>query len=331
MKIKDKKVLITGSDGFIGSHLVERFLNENCEIRAFVFYNSFNSWGWLDSLSKEQLSKIEIFQGDIRDAHVVRKAIKDIDIICHLAALIGIPYSYIAPESYIDTNVKGTLNIIEAAKEFNTQKVIITSTSETYGSALYVPIDEVHPAQPQSPYSASKIAADSISMSFYNSFNIPISIIRPFNTYGPRQSARAIIPSIIIQILKNQQKIELGNLYPTRDLTFVLDTCEAYIKMCQKDNTDGQIINIGNSKEISIGDLANLIKNLMDSDIEIVSSNDRIRPEKSEVDRLYADITKAAQILEWKPKYSLKEGLEITIDWFRNEENLKKYKLIYNI
>ena len=331
MKIKDKKVLITGSDGFIGSHLVERFLDENCEIRAFVFYNSFNSWGWLDSLSKEQLSRIEIFQGDIRDAHVVRTAVKDIDIICHLAALIGIPYSYIAPESYIDTNMKGTLNIIEAAKEFNTQKVIITSTSETYGSALYVPIDEAHPSQPQSPYSASKIAADCISMSFYNSFNLPISIIRPFNTYGPRQSARAIIPSIIIQILKNQQKIELGNLYPTRDLTFVLDTCEAYIKMCQKDNIDGQIINIGNSKEISIGDLANLIKNLMDSGIEIVASKDRIRPEKSEVDRLYADISKAAQILEWKPKYSLEEGLKMTIDWFRNEENLKKYKLIYNI
>ncbi len=331
MNLKNKKVLITGSEGFIGSHLVERFLKEDCEIKAFVYYNAFNSSGWLDSLPKESIEKLEVFLGDIRDPYAVREAVKDVDIICHLAALIGIPYSYVAPESYINTNVLGTSNLLQAARDFNTEKIIITSTSETYGTALYTPIDEKHPYQPQSPYSASKIAADNITLSFFYSFNLPVSIIRPFNTYGPRQSSRAIIPTIITQILKNQEELKLGNLNPTRDLTFVLDTCDAYIRMCKKDNLEGEIINIGNSSEISIGDLANMIKNLMNSEIKIVSESIRARPEKSEVNRLLANITKARKLLGWEPKYILTEGLKLTIEWFNKKENLEKHKLGYNI
>ena len=331
MNLENKKVLITGSDGFIGSHLVERFLKEKCVVRAFVFYNSFNSWGWLDTLPTEVLKQVEIFAGDIRDPFTVKKAVKDVNIICHLAALIGIPYSYIAPDSYIDTNVKGTLNVVQAAKSSNLEKVIITSTSETYGSAIYVPIDEKHPYQPQSPYSASKISADHIAMSYYHSFDLPISIIRPFNTYGPRQSTRAIIPTIITQILKGKKVIELGSLFPTRDFTYVLDLCEAYVKMCKNDNIEGEIINIGSSNEISIKDLANLIKELMDSDIEIISTDKRKRPEKSEVSRLFADSNKARELIDWKPKKSLREGLELTIEWFSKEENLKRYKLRYTV
>jgi NAD dependent epimerase/dehydratase len=331
MNLENKKVLITGSDGFIGSHLVERFLKEKCVVRAFVFYNSFNSWGWLDTLPTKVLNQVEIFAGDIRDPFTVKKAVKDVNIICHLAALIGIPYSYIAPDSYIDTNVKGTLNVVQAAKSSNLEKVIITSTSETYGSAIYVPIDEKHPYQPQSPYSASKISADHIAMSYYHSFDLPISIIRPFNTYGPRQSTRAIIPTIITQILKGKKVIELGSLFPTRDFTYVLDLCEAYVKMCKNDNIEGEIINVGSSNEISIKDLANLIKELMDSDIEIISTDKRKRPEKSEVSRLFADSSKARELIDWKPKKSLREGLELTIEWFSKEENLKRYKLRYTV
>lgn len=331
MNIDKKKILITGADGFIGSHLVERLLEEKYDIRAFVYYNSFNSWGWLDTLPKKTLGDVEIFPGDIRDVNAVRSAVKDVDVVCHLAALIGIPYSYIAPESYIDTNVKGTLNIVQAAKELKTEKVIITSTSETYGSALYIPIDEKHPYQPQSPYSASKIAADHIAMSYFYSFDLPVSIIRPFNTYGPRQSARAIIPTIITQILKNQKNVELGNLTPTRDLTYVLDTCEAYVNMCKTDGIEGEIINIGSSNEISIGDLGQKIKELMQSDIAISSRVERIRPEKSEVNRLFADIKKASELIDWKPNYSLAEGLKLTIEWFSNKENLRNYKISYNI
>jgi len=331
MNLKNKKILITGSEGFIGSHLVERFLKEDCDIKAFVYYNAFNSRGWLDSLPKESIENLEVFLGDIRDPYAVREAVKDVDIICHLAALIGIPYSYVAPESYINTNILGTSNLLQAARDFNTEKIIITSTSETYGTALYAPIDEKHPYQPQSPYSASKIAADNIALSFFYSFNLPVSIIRPFNTYGPRQSSRAIIPTIITQILKNQEEMKLGNLDPTRDLTFVLDTCDAFIKMCKKDNLEGEIINIGNSSEISIGDLANMIKNIMNSEIKIVSESIRARPEKSEVDRLLADITKARKLLGWEPKYILTEGLKLTIEWFKNKENLERYKLGYSI
>ena len=331
MDLEEKNILITGSDGFVGSHLVERLLEENCNIRAFVFYNSSNKWGWLDSLEKEQLNKINVITGDIRDYNMVNKTVKGVDIVCHLAALIGIPYSYIAPESYIDTNVKGTLNIIQAAKINNVKKVIITSTSETYGSALYVPIDEKHPYQPQSPYSASKIAADAIALSYYNSFNTPVSIIRPFNIYGPRQSARAVIPTIITQILQKTDKIELGNLTSTRDFTYVKDTCEAYVKSIKTDNIEGEIINIGNSKEISIKDLAEKIKDLMHSNAEIKSRTERKRIKSSEVNRLNADNSKALRILNWKPIYSLDDGLKLTIEWFSKKENLDFYKLGYNI
>ena len=331
MDLEEKNILITGSDGFVGSHLVERLLEENCNIRAFVFYNSSNKWGWLDSLEKEQLNKINVITGDIRDYNMVNKTVKGVDIVCHLAALIGIPYSYIAPESYIDTNVKGTLNIIQAAKINNVKKVIITSTSETYGSALYVPIDEKHPYQPQSPYSASKIAADAIALSYYNSFNTPVSIIRPFNIYGPRQSARAVIPTIITQILQKTDKIELGNLTSTRDFTYVKDTCEAYVKSIKTDNIEGEIINIGNSKEISIKDLAEKIKDLMHSNAEIKTRTERKRIKSSEVNRLNADNSKALRILNWKPIYSLDDGLKLTIEWFSKKENLDFYKLGYNI
>ena len=329
MDLKDKNILITGSDGFVGSHLVERFLEENCKVRAFVFYNSYNKWGWLDSLEREQLSKINVIAGDIRDYNIVNKAVKGVDIVCHLAALIGIPYSYVAPESYIDTNVKGTLNIIQAAKINNVKKVIITSTSETYGSALYVPIDEKHPYQPQSPYSASKIAADAIALSYYNSFNTPVSIIRPFNIYGPRQSARAVIPTIVTQILQKTDKIELGNLTSTRDFTYVKDTCEAYVKSIKTDNIAGEIINIGNAKEISIKDLAEKIKDLMHSNAEIKTRTERKRIKSSEVNRLNADNSKALRILNWKPMYSLDDGLKLTIEWFSKKENLDFYKLGY--
>ena len=331
MDLEEKNILITGSDGFVGSHLVERLLEENCSIRAFVFYNSSNKWGWLDSLEKEQLNKINVIAGDIRDYNMVNKTVKGVDIVCHLAALIGIPYSYIAPESYIDTNVKGTLNIIQAAKINNVKKVIITSTSETYGSALYVPIDEKHPYQPQSPYSASKIAADAIALSYYNSFNTPVSIIRPFNIYGPRHSARAVIPTIITQILQKTDKIELGNLTSTRDFTYVKDTCEAYVKSIKTDNIEGEIINIGNSKEISIKDLAEKIKDLMHSNAEIKSRTERKRIKSSEVNRLNADNSKALRLINWKPKYSLDDGLKLTIEWFSKKENLDFYKLGYNI
>jgi len=331
MNLKSKRILITGSDGFIGSHLVERFLNEDCQIRAFVYYNSFNTWGWLDNLPKNDLKKIDVVSGDIRDADFVRSTVKDIDIICHLAALISIPYSYVAPESFVETNVNGTLNIIQAAKDYNVNKVLITSTSETYGSALYTPIDEKHPYQPQSPYSATKIAADHIAMSFYYSFNLPITIIRPFNTYGPRQSNRAIIPTIITQILNKNKELKLGNLTPTRDLTYVEDTCEAYLKICKKDNLDGEVINIGSSNEISIKTLVEKIKKLMNSDIKVSTDNQRVRPSKSEVDRLYANIDKAKELIGWEPTISLENGLKRTIDWFRKKENIKTYKNIYNV
>ncbi len=331
MELENKTILITGADGFVGSHLVERFLEEKCNIRAFVFYNSFNKLGWIDTLGEEQIKKIDIISGDIRDYNMVNNAVKKVDIVCHLAALIGIPYSYVAPESYIDTNVKGTLNIVHSAKNNNLKKIIITSTSETYGSALYTPIDEKHPYQPQSPYSASKIAADVVALSYYYSFNIPVSIIRPFNIYGPRQSARAVIPTIITQILKKKKKIELGNLSPTRDFTYVKDICEAYVNMIKSDYLEGEIINIGNSKEISIGNLAKKIKDLMHSNAEIESKAIRKRRKSSEVNRLKVDNTKALKLINWKPIYSLDEGLKLTIEWFSKKENIDNYKLGYNI
>lgn len=332
MEIANKKVLVTGADGFIGSHLVEGLLDERCKVRAFVYYNSFNSWGWLDSFSKEKLNKIEIFSGDIRDPNGVRKAIKDIDIIFHLAALIAIPFSYYSPDSYVDTNIKGTLNVLQAARDEKCKKVIITSTSEIYGSAQYVPIDEKHPFQGQSPYSATKIAADRIAESFYRSFNLPICILRPFNTFGPRQSARAIIPTIIIQLLSGEKKIKLGSLHPTRDLIFVKDTVQGFIEVAKSDKTIGEEINVATQIEISMGDLANKIINIINPKAHIVTDPVRIRPQKSEVERLMGSNEKIKRLTIWQQRYSLEEGLRETIDWFSIEENLKRYKNeIYNL
>ena len=332
MVIKDKKVLVTGADGFIGSHLVEKLLEEGCHIKAFCYYNSFNSWGWLDSLPKEKLDQIEIFTGDIRDPNGVRTAMKDVQVVFHLAALIAIPFSYHSPDSYIDTNIKGTLNIVQAAKDLNIERVLVTSTSEVYGTAQYIPIDEKHPRQPQSPYSASKIGADCIAESFFRSFNLPVTIVRPFNTFGPRQSARAVIPTIISQLLSGKKEINLGDLTPTRDLLFVKDTVNGFIEIAKADSLIGQDCNIATQSEISVGDLAaNLVK-LLNPEARIVADEARLRPEKSEVFRLYGSKEKISLHTTWKQQYSLEEGLKETIEWFRQPENLRSYKAnIYNI
>jgi NAD dependent epimerase/dehydratase len=325
-------VLVTGACGFIGSHLVERLLEEGCMMRAFVYYNSFNSWGWLDSLPKDKLKNIEIFSGDIRDPNGVRSAMKNIDVVFHLAALIGIPFSYCSSDSYVDTNIKGTLNILQAARHYGTGRVVVTSTSEVYGTARYVPIDEQHPLQGQSPYSASKIGADKIAESFYLSFATPVVIARPFNTYGPRQSARAIIPTIISQSLSNSNKIELGSLHPARDLNYVSDVCDAFVEIAKRDKLVGKAINICSSKEISIEDLAKLILKMMGSCKKVGTSKERVRPEKSEVERLLGDNALIRSITGWKPRYSLEKGIAETIAWFKDKENLKRYKpKIYNV
>jgi NAD dependent epimerase/dehydratase len=329
--IKNKKVLVTGADGFIGSHLVENLLDEGCKIRAFIFYNSFNSYGWLDSFPKEKLEKIEIFAGDIRDPNGCRKACKDIDIVFHLAALIGIPFSYHSPDSYIDTNVKGTLNILQAAESAGCKKILATSTSEVYGTAKTVPICEDHPLQGQSPYSASKIGADKIAESFWKSFDLPITIVRPFNTYGPRQSARAVIPSIIIQLLSGVKKIKLGKLSPTRDFNYVKDITGGFVAICKSDKTTGEEINIASGKEISIGDTAKTIIGMINPDAKIVKDAGRFRPQKSEVERLLGSNDKIFRLTGWKPKYSFVEGLRETVEWFRQNHS-EKYKAgIYNI
>jgi NAD dependent epimerase/dehydratase len=332
MQLKNKKVLVTGADGFIGSHLVERLLAEGCIIRAFANYNSFNSWGWMDTFSKEQLENIEVFTGDIRDPNGVRTAMKDIEIVFHLAALIAIPFSYHSPDSYIDTNVKGTLNIVQAAKDLGIERVLVTSTSEVYGTAMFVPITEEHPKQPQSPYSASKIGADCIADSFYRSFKTPVTIVRPFNTYGPRQSARAVIPTIITQLLNGKQEIKLGDVTPTRDLLFVKDTVNGFIAIAKCDELIGQECNIATQSEISVGDVANELIAQINPNAKIVTDNDRMRPEKSEVFRLFGSNEKIQKYTDWKPNYSLASGLQETIEWFTNPENLKQYKAdIYNI
>ncbi|HHT9160069.1 MAG TPA: NAD-dependent 4,6-dehydratase LegB [Candidatus Brocadiaceae bacterium] len=332
MFLKNKKVLVTGSDGFIGSHLVEKLLEENCQIKAFVYYNSFNSWGWLDTFPKDNLKNIEIFTGDIRDPNGVKTAIKDIDVVFHLAALIGIPFSYHSPDSYIDTNIKGTLNVLQACREYDIERVVITSTSEVYGTAQYIPINEKHPFQGQSPYSASKISADKIAESFYRSFSTPIIIARPFNTYGPRQSARAIIPTIIIQLLNGNNEVCLGSVHPTRDLNYVSDICNGFIALAKCDEAVGKEINIGSGTEISMGNLANLLIELTGLQAKIVSENERKRPEKSEVERLVCDNSLLKKLTGWKPVISLKEGLLKTIEWFRDKERLKRYKSdIYNV
>jgi len=332
MSFINKKILVTGADGFIGSHLVERLMDENCQIKAFVYYNSFNSWGWLDTFPKDRLKNIEIFTGDIRDPNGVRTAIKDVDVVFHLAALIGIPFSYHSPDAYIDTNIKGTLNVLQACREYGIERVVITSTSEVYGTAQYIPINEKHPFQGQSPYSASKISADKIAESFYRSFSTPIIIARPFNTYGPRQSARAIIPTIIIQLLNGNNEVCLGSVHPTRDLNYVSDICNGFIALAKCDEAVGKEINIGSGTEISMGNLANLLIELTGLQAKIVSENERKRPEKSEVERLVCDNSLLKKLTGWKPVISLKEGLLKTIEWFRDKERLKRYKSdIYNV
>lgn len=332
MELKNKKVLLTGADGFIGSHLVERLLQEGATVKAFVYYNSFNNWGWLDTFSKETLSKIEIFSGDIRDPYGVKEAMKGCDVVFHLAALIAIPYSYHSPDSYVDTNIKGTLNIVQAAKELNIEKILVTSTSEVYGTALYVPIDEKHPKQGQSPYSATKIGADHLADSFYRSFNLPVTIVRPFNTFGPRQSARAVIPTIITQLLNGKEEIKLGALHPTRDLLFVKDTVNGFVEIAKSDSLIGHEVNIATNSEITVGDLAQNLINIINPNAKIVSDDIRLRPEKSEVERLFGSNEKILQHTNWKQKYSLEEGLKETIEWFSDSNNLRLYKAdIYNV
>jgi NAD dependent epimerase/dehydratase len=332
MDLKNKKILITGADGFIGSHLVEHLLNEGCKVRAFVYYNSFNSWGWLDSLDKSTLSKIEIFAGDIRDPNGVRKAMEGIQVIFHLAALIAIPFSYHSPDSYVDTNIKGTLNILQAAKDFKCEKILVTSTSEVYGTALYVPIDEKHPFQGQSPYSATKIGADRLAESFWRSFNLPVTIVRPFNTFGPRQSARAVIPTIITQLLSGKNEIKLGSMHPTRDLVFVKDTVAGFAEIAKSDKTIGEEINIATQTEISIGDLAQKIIMRLNPDARILTEDQRLRPEKSEVERLLGSNQKILSLTNWKQKFIFESGLEQTIAWFKEGNNLSRYKSeIYNL
>lgn len=334
MNIKGKKVLVTGADGFIGSHLVEALVAYGCNVCAFVYYNSFNSWGWLDHSPVKD--KVEIFSGDVRDPFGVKKAMEGCEVVFHLAALIAIPYSYHSPASYIDTNVTGTLNIVQAARELGVKKVIHTSTSEVYGTAQFVPITEEHPLQGQSPYSASKIGADQIAWSYYSSFNTPVVVLRPFNTYGPRQSARAVIPTIITQLLQGDTKVKLGSLHPTRDFSYVGDTARGFIAAAESEAVVGKTINLGAGYEISIQDTAKLIAEVIGSKIDIISDDQRLRPENSEVERLLSDNTKAREVMGWKPEFEgvegFKKGIEKTVEWFRDPKNLAAYKSnIYNI
>jgi len=328
-KILYMRVLVTGADGFIGSHLTEMLLDNGFEVTALSYYNSFNDWGWLEGISNPNL---KIISGDIRDPHFCKYISEEIDIIFHLAALIAIPYSYIAPDSYIDTNIKGTLNICQAAKENNVKRVLVTSTSEVYGTAKYVPIDENHPKQPQSPYSATKIGADAMALSFYNTFELPVTIVRPFNTYGPRQSARAIIPTIISQIANGLKEIKLGDLTPTRDFNYVKDTCKGFLELAKCDAAIGQEVNISSNYEISMRDTLELIAKIMKSDVNFIEDSQRLRPKNSEVFRLWGDNTKIKSLTGFTPEYDIEKGLTETINWFIKAENLKKYKAnIYNV
>lgn len=336
MKLDGKKILVTGADGFIGSHLVEALMDRGHDVRSFVLYNSFNTWGWLDTLPAQKKDSLDVFAGDIRDPHGVREAMKGCDVVLHLAALIAIPYSYHSPDTYVDTNVKGTLNIVQAARDLGVEKVVNTSTSEVYGTAQFVPITEEHPLQGQSPYSASKIGADQIAMSFHTSFETPVATIRPFNTYGPRQSARAVIPTIITQLGNGNKTIKLGALSPTRDFNYIDDTVQGFIAVAESDATIGEVTNIGSAFEVSIGDTARLIAEVMDVDIEIETDEQRLRPKKSEVQRLFASNKKALRLTDWKPQYSgnegFKRGLRNTAEWFMKDDNLSLYKAhIYNI
>lgn len=325
-----KKVLVTGADGFIGSHLTETLLEAGYDVKAFVYYNSFNRWGWLDSFPLEKLQEIEIVTGDIRDPNGVSEAMARIDMVFHLAALVAIPFSYYSPDSYVDTNIKGTLNVLQAGRKFETERIMITSTSEVYGSAQYTPIDENHPFQGQSPYSATKIGADRLAESFYRSFGMPISIVRPFNTYGPRQSARAVIPTIISQLLSGKKEIKLGSLSPTRDFNYVKDTAEGFLAIAQSENTIGEEINIATQQEISIGELAGEIISQINPEAKVICEKKRLRPEKSEVNRLLGANGKIKELTGWSPKYSLQRGIRETIQWM--EQNMEAYKAdIYNV
>ncbi|NEW08847.1 SDR family NAD(P)-dependent oxidoreductase [Paenibacillus sp. SYP-B3998] len=330
------KILITGADGFIGSHLVEELIRAGYNVRAFVYYNSFNSWGWLDSSSADIKNELDVFSGDIRDPYGVKEAMKGCDTVLHLASLIAIPYSYHSPDTYVDTNIKGTLNVLQAARELGVSKVVHTSTSEVYGTAKYVPINEDHPLQGQSPYSASKIGADQMALSFYRSFETPVAVIRPFNTYGPRQSARAVIPTIITQLASGNEIIKLGALSPTRDFNYVKDTVRGFISIMNSEKALGEVINIGSNYEISIGETVKAIADVMGKKVEIETDEIRFRPGKSEVERLWADNQKAKELLGWEPLYGgidgFKRGLKETADWFTNLENLIRYKVdVYNI
>jgi NAD dependent epimerase/dehydratase len=330
VKIKDQVVLVTGADGFIGSHLVESLVKRGAKVKALSQYNSFNHWGWIEAI--DCLDDIEVITGDIRDPYYCRQITAGVDILFHLAALIAIPYSYSAPDSYVSTNIGGTLNICQGALQNKVKRMIHTSTSEVYGTALYVPIDEKHPLQPQSPYSATKIGADAIAMSFFNSYNLPVTIARPFNTYGPRQSARAVIPTIITQIASGIKEIRLGDVTPTRDFSYVLDTCKGMIDLAECDAAVGEAINIGSNYEVSILDTFKLIRELMHSECILMTDEQRVRPLKSEVQRLWCDNSKIRHLTGFMPRYSLKEGLQLTIDWFSNKDNLNKYKVhIYNV
>jgi NAD dependent epimerase/dehydratase len=326
MDLKNKRVLVTGAEGFIGSHLTERLVDEGCLVRAFILYNSFNSWGWIDTFNREKKQKIEIFSGDVRDQYGVRKAAEGADVIFHLAALVSIPFSYHSPDCFVDTNVRGTLNVLQAARTLGIEKVLVTSTSEVYGTACYVPIDEAHPLQGQSPYSASKIGADKIAESFFRSFDLPVSVVRPFNTYGPRQSARAVIPNIITQLLSGTKEIRLGDLSPTRDFLYVKDTVDAFTEIAKCDDAAGETINIATGSEVSIKDLADTLIKLIDPAAKVVQEKERFRPEKSEVRRLLGSNEKIRSLTGWNPRYTLKQGLAETIRWFEEEKNLKQYK-----
>lgn len=330
MCLEGKKVLVTGADGFIGSHLVEALIDEGAKVKAFVYYNSFNSWGWLDTLEEEKLKKIEIFAGDVRDNNCVRQAIRGMDMVFHLAALIAIPFSYYAPESYVQTNINGTLNVLQASKDFELERVFVTSTSEVYGTAQYVPIDEKHPFQGQSPYSATKIGADRMAEAFLRSYNLPVTIVRPFNTYGPRQSARAVIPTIITQLLTEKTEIKLGSILPTRDFNYVKDTAAGFVEIAKSDKTIGEEINIASQKEISVKDIFDEISRQINPRASIIVDDKRFRPEKSEVERLLGSNAKITSLTKWEPRYTLEMGLRETITWFKANSN--KYKSeVYNL
>ncbi len=325
-----KNILVTGADGFIGSHLTEELVKLGNKVKAFVYYNSFNTWGWLDTLPKDIMKNVEVFTGDVRDPNGVREAMKGMEEVYHLAALIAIPFSYHSPDTYVDTNIKGTLNVLQAARDIDISRLLITSTSEVYGTAQYVPIDELHPFQGQSPYSATKIGADRLSESFYRSFNMPITIVRPFNTYGPRQSARAVIPTIITQLLSGKEEIELGSLTPTRDFNFVKDTANGFIEIAKSDKTIGEEINIATQQEISIGELAQELIRQINPNARIICDEQRLRPEKSEVNRLLGSNEKIKKLTNWKPNYTFEQGIAETVEFFKG--NLDKYKTdIYNI